>query len=598
MNAPLEPERLRRALLAYLQRERIAGSVDLHELWSEPVAARVAAGDALAGGRILGWQSPTRLALRFPHNTSRFRPGDLLRVGDGADPHQQPEMQLVEEDPAGLVLLQCRWGEDQRQVEAALPNSGEVVVDRGEVDLSGFLARAVNEALGGESPTSRAVAALLCGTSEPRSDPRAREQATDSLRRLHARGIELETAQQEAYVACWAGEPVQLVQGPPGTGKTFLLALLVAALAWRGERLLITALTHRAVDAALLALARVVEHFGLPLPIARINPRPGQSWQLEQAGIEILRGARAAGTRGRRGQVIGATLFSAAGLEAGSFNRVIVDEAAQVPLSHAPCALLPADRWLLFGDHRQLGPVTLAEHDAAAVSLFEHLCLFSRPVMLDRSFRLNAEVCAFPSRAFYDGRLEPTPAAARRRFPARPGGRYAAILAPSPAAVVVPVEHEGFGSHCPPEADLAAALVEELLLHHELPADEVAVISPFRRQNREILGRLHQRLGTEADLPVVDTVERIQGQEREAVIVSLACSDPHTLRHDGGFFFSPRRLCVSLTRARTKVVILASAHLLDALPRRLETLLDFGLFCRLFEDLPQRGALASPPDSP
>ncbi|MDQ7086465.1 MAG: AAA domain-containing protein [Acidobacteriota bacterium] len=600
MKGPFDPADIRQALLTYLQRERLAGALDLDELWSQPLASRIASGDALAGGRVLGWRSPNLLALHFAENTSRFRPWDLLRIGSGADPHRQPEMRLVEEDDGGTVLLQCLWGEDQRRIDPALPTGGRsVVLDRGEVDLSTFLGRAVEEVFRGTDAASRAVAQVLCGTFQLQVDPRQRERAEDSLRRLEARGLALESAQQEAYAAGWASRPVQLIQGPPGTGKTFLLALLAAALAWRGERLLITALTHRAVDNALLALARVAEPFGLELPLARLNPRPGQRWQLEQAGIRVLRGTRGALNQPgkREGQVIGATLFSAAGLEAGSFTRVIVDEAAQVPLSHAPCALRPACRWLLFGDDRQLGPVTLAEHgDLARRSLFEHLRPLAPPVMLDRTHRLNSAICSFPSQAFYGGRLEPTAAAARRTLPTRPGGRYDEVLAPDPAALVVPMDHEGYRSHCPPEADLAAALVEELLVHHELPAEEVAVISPFRRQNREILRRLRHRLGSEADLPVVDTVERIQGQEREAVIVSLACSDPGALRHDARFFFSPRRLCVSLTRARTKTIVLASPHLLDALPRSLEALLDFGLFCRLLAEWPRRRVVVPPPD--
>jgi DNA replication ATP-dependent helicase Dna2 len=87
---------------------------------------------------------------------------------------------------------------------------------------------------------------------------------------------------------------------------------------------------------------------------------------------------------------------------------------------------------------------------------------------------------------------------------------------------------------------------------------------------------------------VVDTVERIQGQEREAVIVSLTASDPEYLAGEqAAFFFSPNRLNVTLTRARTKLVIFASGHLFRAMPASFEDLRNADLFRRLYAELPR-----------
>ena len=61
---------------------------------------------------------------------------------------------------------------------------------------------------------------------------------------------------------------------------------------------------------------------------------------------------------------------------------------------------------------------------------------------------------------------------------------------------------------------------------------------------------------------MVDTVDRMQGQEREVVIMSFATSDPEFAFRLRGFLFQPQRLNVAATRPRTKLVLVASPELL------------------------------------
>jgi len=115
-------------------------------------------------------------------------------------------------------------------------------------------------------------------------------------------------------------------------------------------------------------------------------------------------------------------------------------------------------------------------------------------------------------------------------------------------------------------------------------------VSPFRAQLRLIRTLVKRGLdaaGFAGALPVIDTVERIQGQERELVVVSLVASDPDHLAGDAAaFFYSGNRLNVTITRARTKLIVVASPLVFTAFPKTLAGLADVERFRRLRRELP------------
>jgi DNA replication ATP-dependent helicase Dna2 len=63
---------------------------------------------------------------------------------------------------------------------------------------------------------------------------------------------------------------------------------------------------------------------------------------------------------------------------------------------------------------------------------------------------------------------------------------------------------------------------------------------------------------------VVDTVERMQGQEREVIIVSFTTSSAKFAAQMADFLFQPQRLNVAVTRPRTKLILVGSHHMLEA----------------------------------
>lgn len=583
-------DRLRR----FVMRERHAASAEVREIWRTPLAARVESGDALAPLHYLGTDDEGMLRFALERDVSRFRPGDSLLLGDGESQESSPEILYLDHDPAqGTLRCQPAYRTDRVLLDRILGAGSPLVADRGEFDASDQLHAMITRVFDGHDADGRALSVrdVLAQRVAVSIDDDERRAALLSIEKLAARGIHLDDAQQEAFARAWAARPLHLVQGPPGTGKTWLLALLVAALAWRGERILVTALTHQAVDNAMLALATLARRVGRPLPLARFNARDRHATsRLAALGIRMSSGRRASWPA-TGGLVVGSTLLSAGTLldTAPSFTRTVFDEAAQIPVTHALAALAHAPRWTLFGDDRQLGPVLAGDHDGDGASFFEHLRAVVTPTMLTATYRMNDAICGFPSTTFYDGRLRPAPTVGARRF--APEGSSEGVLAEiidRPAGpVLVIVDHEGHRSVCPPERDAVVDIAHELLARRGVAPHDLAIVAPFRLQNLEIARRLAERLPPGEALPTIDTVERIQGQEREVVILSLTCSDPDALRRDTSFFFSPQRLNVAITRARTRVIIVASERLLDTIPHDYAGLRRLDVFHRLFAELPR-----------
>jgi len=65
-------------------------------------------------------------------------------------------------------------------------------------------------------------------------------------------------------------------------------------------------------------------------------------------------------------------------------------------------------------------------------------------------------------------------------------------------------------------------------------------------------------------LPLVDTVERVQGAERNVILFGMTASDPDHLA--SAFLNSPHRLNVAMTRARTKLIVIGSRAFFYAIP--------------------------------
>jgi len=177
---------------------------------------------------------------------------------------------------------------------------------------------------------------------------------------------------------------------------------------------------------------------------------------------------------------------------------------------------------------------------------------------------------ALSSTQFYQGKMKAADPLAELRLPvaraaldAQPEALQAIL---DPDHPLVWVDTRGSERHRQNKVEAAAlvtvlaAILDGLLTAREAPrpfdpakaAEEIGIITPFRAQMQLIRRIIAERLPRYKDQLEVDTVERFQGREKEIMLMSLV-----TAGRASTFIANPRRLNVSLTRARTKLILFA-----------------------------------------
>ena len=103
------------------------------------------------------------------------------------------------------------------------------------------------------------------------------------------------------------------------------------------------------------------------------------------------------------------------------------------------------------------------------------------------------------------------------------------------------------------EADAVIEMVKALIDEGHKSAD-IAVITPFRKQVRLLRSKAKDILNPD-ETPLIDTVERLQGQDVDCIILTFASSENSYIKEVHNFLFNRNRLNVMISRAKNKVVI-------------------------------------------
>ncbi|MEF8726435.1 MAG: IGHMBP2 family helicase [Candidatus Bipolaricaulota bacterium] len=261
-------------------------------------------------------------------------------------------------------------------------------------------------------------------------------------------------------------------------------------------------------------------------------------------------------------------------LEGQIFDVTVIDEATQAT---EPSCLIPlnkAERAVLAGDHKQLPPTILSQEakEDLQVTMFEKLVERKGDAiteMLLTQFRMHSDIMEFSNRKFYEGELKADSSVAEHTLSDM--GIDPRDLEPTHAwlkrtlnpdepmifldtAEVNGGERQRPGSYSrenPAEAEIVKRIINSYL--DLLPARNIGVISPYDDQV-DLINSNHE----EEDLEI-KTVDGFQGREKEVIIISFVRSNDE---NQLGFLADERRLNVSLTRAKRKLIMVGDSDTL------------------------------------
>ncbi|GAB3651000.1 AAA domain-containing protein [Echinicola sediminis] len=460
-------------------------------------------------------------------------------------------------------------------------------------------------------------------------------------------GAGLNNSQVEAVQGVFDVSEVGIVHGPPGTGKTTTLVeairgvlevekqVLVCAPSNAAVDLLVDKLTSKGVTALrvghparvddqlleqtldakitqhdsykdLKKLRRSAEEFRKLGRKYKRNFGPEERAQRKRLMAEASKVKEAAAHLEdyilydvfQQSQVIATTLVGANHpvLKGMKFPVVFIDEAGQglEPATWIP--ILKAEKVIMAGDHCQLPP-TIKSYEAAKEGLAE--TLFEKAIkrqpevswMLRKQYRMPEMIMKFSSGYFYDDALE-----------AAENTLEHFLADGEPVMEFIDTAGSGFAEHLEnnslsklnaDEARFSLGLLEKLVERigfdvFKEKSYSIGVISPYKAQVKKLTelmetGEMYDHLRAMEDQVTIGTIDGFQGQERDVILISLVRSNE---KGEIGFLSDIRRMNVSLTRAKRKLIVVGDSGTLCTHPfyqQFLDFVNDNGLYKSIYE---------------
>ena len=352
-------------------------------------------------------------------------------------------------------------------------------------------------------------------------------------------------------------DSVLFIQGPPGTGKTYTGSHVIVSLMKAGKRVGVLSNSHSAIH----NLLNAVEQQALEQQFQFVGVKKGTKNQPEtqfqgQLITNVFK-SELVETSDSADLIAGtAWLFSRPGMS-DQLDTLFVDEAGQVSLANLLACMRCAKNVVLLGDQMQLAqPIQGSHPGQSGLSALDYLLNGEatiqpdQGIFLNETWRMAPPITKFISDLVYESRLisEAKNANQYIHWASKVGWVEQGIKP-------IPVQHSGNAQRSYEEAKALADTYSELMKStwtdrdgktKPVTANEILVVAPYNLQV-QLLKRL---LPTGAR---VGTVDKFQGQEAAAVLISMATSSQEFLPRDIEFLFSTNRLNVAITRGRAFV---------------------------------------------
>ncbi|XP_077088744.1 3'-5' exoribonuclease HELZ2-like [Siphateles boraxobius] len=260
--------------------------------------------------------------------------------------------------------------------------------------------------------------------------------------------------------------------------------------------------------------------------------------------------------------------------EALDLKQIIIDECAMAtePEAFIPLVAHKPEQIVLLGDHMQLQPVVhcdVVERLGMSKSLFERY--MERALMLDTQYRMQEDICAFPSQEFYAGKLKTGTRLKQSLFHAR--SRQTCIVfghvEGKEKSLLVSTEQGNENSKANVEEAEEVVRIAILLTKAGIQTKDIAILTPYNAQVRDISESLSYNGIRDI---TVNTIMRSQGSEWKYVIMSTVRSFPKSdiekqptkswIMKRLGFITDPHQVNVGITRAQEGLCIVGNENLL------------------------------------
>ena len=268
-------------------------------------------------------------------------------------------------------------------------------------------------------------------------------------------------------------------------------------------------------------------------------------------------------------------------------DYLFIDEAGQVSLANTLAMCTSTKNIILIGDQMQLSqPIKGIHPGISDKSSLEYLLEGydtippEKGIFLNKTRRLNKNICDFVSSSFYDSRLKTHPVTNERYV------KLDLDKINDEGINYIPMSHENNAQKSNEESDYIKDLLKKIIgkkckdnkesKERKIDLNDVLVVAPFNMQVNNLT----------RNLPInskVGTIDKFQGQEAKIVFISMTSSDPENIPRHKGFLFSRNRLNVGISRAECVAIILFNPNLLNTSCQKIEEMRLINNFCKLLK---------------